>query len=326
MSSMSALQWCIQSLTSMRFAFLVVLVVLSARASLQSTHGAVRLRGGNLLSEGRVEVFYNGSWGSVCDDRWDDYDARVVCRMLGYSDALAAISSGRMGSMSENAPIWMDNVHCRGEEKSLFECIMNPLGVHDCLHKEDAGVKCVVPIPAKVGYLPIRIFCPAKNCSDNITGSCKTCGGTLLRDQQDCSSSVEVEGFPQAYYDGKWHFIDGSHWGDKEAFVFCGQLGYPASFSRPSLDELLGYNNANNSECFPGNWREELNSPIMYHLQCEGHEQGIHHCYFASWYNATWLPWKAGKYATVSCGFGPGQLCPSSRQVSCCVCCVVVGK
>ena len=100
----------------------------------------VRLVGGSSPNEGRVEVYYNGTWGTVCDDSWSRTDASVVCRMLGYSGAVSAPGSAHFGEGTGR--IWLDEVGCSGSENSLFDCNHPTWGDHDCSHSEDAGVVC----------------------------------------------------------------------------------------------------------------------------------------------------------------------------------------
>ncbi|EDO33055.1 predicted protein, partial [Nematostella vectensis] len=100
----------------------------------------VRLAGSRVRGSGRVEVLYNGVWGTVCDDFWDIRDAKVVCRMLGYSRAVKATHSASFGQGSGR--ILLDNVMCRGTEKTIADCTHSPWGKHNCRHSEDAGVIC----------------------------------------------------------------------------------------------------------------------------------------------------------------------------------------
>lgn len=50
----------------------------------------IRLSGGIGPHEGRVEVLYNNTWGSVCDDFWGRNDADVACKQLGYARSLSS--------------------------------------------------------------------------------------------------------------------------------------------------------------------------------------------------------------------------------------------
>ena len=88
-----------------------------------------------------MEVNYDGEWGTVCDDGWDEPDARVVCRQLGFGSSGTPFSRAYFGRGSGR--IMLDNVTCTGSELTLASC--SHLGVDNtwsCSHSEDAGVRC----------------------------------------------------------------------------------------------------------------------------------------------------------------------------------------
>ena len=119
---------------------------------------------GATAAEGRVEVCNNNQWGTVCDDNWGTIDASVACRQAGFSAegmrmcvehfsfliynmhiccdhaGATAVFSAFFGHGA--GPILLDNVACTGAEASIFDCPNIGVGVHNCGHYEDAGVRC----------------------------------------------------------------------------------------------------------------------------------------------------------------------------------------
>ena len=102
----------------------------------------VRLVGSSLASRGRVEIRYNGEWGTICDDYWGIAEAHVICRMLNYSGAEFAPRNAFYGPGSASMPILLDNVKCRGDESTIAACRHNGWRQNDCDHSEDASVVC----------------------------------------------------------------------------------------------------------------------------------------------------------------------------------------
>ena len=100
----------------------------------------VRLVGSENSNEGRVEVYYEGEWGTVCDDLWDITDANVVCRQLGFAGATdVSLAAGFGEGVGE---VLLDDVACTGDEERLEDCPSAGWRVVNCGHGEDAGVIC----------------------------------------------------------------------------------------------------------------------------------------------------------------------------------------
>jgi len=103
---------------------------------------AIRLVNGSNAYEGRIEVFYAGEWGTVCDDDFTGVDAQVVCQQLFGTDAVAYATGAYFGQGSGR--IWMDDLACVSDEATLWDCSRSDWGDHNCFHSEDAGVQCDV--------------------------------------------------------------------------------------------------------------------------------------------------------------------------------------
>ncbi|XP_037830330.1 deleted in malignant brain tumors 1 protein-like isoform X3 [Kryptolebias marmoratus] len=163
----------------------VLLFILAASVDAQ-----IRIVGPTNCS-GRVEVFYSRVWGTVCDDGWDIKDVSVVCRQVGCSPPFDGPGLAFFGVGI--GPIWLDDVSCSGSESSLDSCSHSTVGIHNCVHDEDAGVVCE--------DLKVRLSGPTS-----------------------CSGRVEV------YYGGVWGTVCDQGFDMNDAEVVCREVGCEAAY------------------------------------------------------------------------------------------------
>ncbi|KAL5005654.1 hypothetical protein ScPMuIL_016812 [Solemya velum] len=158
-----------------------------------------RLVGGPSVVEGRVEIIQNGVYGSVCDDNWEDWDAEVVCRQLGFfPDNAKAYGTAMYGEGS--GPIFFDEVNCTGTELDILQCPHESGLDNNCDHTEDAGIKC-----------------PSVRLVDG--GSANT-------------GRVEV------FYNGRWGTVCDDEWTDLNTAVICNELGFNVTHMASLVDDV----------------------------------------------------------------------------------------
>ena len=102
----------------------------------------MRLQGPSSANgSGRLEVFYNGEWGTICDDSWGFDNTMVACRQLGYLYAIRTLQGHDVPDGSGR--IWLDDVRCTGGEQNLTSCSHKGWGNVNCIdHSNDVGIHC----------------------------------------------------------------------------------------------------------------------------------------------------------------------------------------
>jgi len=254
----------------------------------------IRLVNSNVDHQGIVEVLVNHKWEKMCGDDFEENDANVICKSLGYSSALIGHDNVYYGQ-SNRGRVW--KLNCTGEEDRIFDCdVVRP--DHCSEQRRYVGVKCQLPPP-------LRLTCPYN----------QTCNNAARKhgpDPGECTPSVHVEGIVEVYYNERWWPVSADGWDDEDVNVVCGQLGYPVSFGTVTrLAKILPggtYVSRQQKRQFRKSY---IRNVTLKGLSCTGTESYLSLCPHHGWgpFNNP-----GGGVATARCGFHPHPTCASENQ------------
>ncbi|XP_041091371.1 deleted in malignant brain tumors 1 protein-like [Polyodon spathula] len=217
----------------------------------------VRLVNGGNCS-GRVEVFHEGQWGTVCSSNLNIRDLSVVCKQLGCGFAQSITYAFEAGT----GPIWLSYISCTGSETALRDCTIYKWGERYCSHESDVGVICTGPptttplttplttpsttpltTPLTTSEHPASSKVMSTADLQSTSPSTSAMNTTLLpastteepgaddlrlvNGDSPCSGTVEVR------HEGQWGTVCSDYWSIQDAAVVCKQLGCETALSAP---------------------------------------------------------------------------------------------
>ncbi|NXV81714.1 WC11 protein, partial [Atlantisia rogersi] len=170
---------------------------------------ALRLENKNSCS-GRLQVFYNGTWGSVCSNSMTFKTVSLACKELGCGDAISLDPILTYGTLS--GPAWLDHVECGERNSSFWQCPSAPWHPQSCTDlRDETHITCQGKRPETSPALVPT--CPnSTSCTDR--EKIRAVGG-----ESGCSGRVEV------WHRGSWGTVCDDSWDMLDAAVACRQLG-----------------------------------------------------------------------------------------------------
>ncbi|NXU94685.1 WC11 protein, partial [Xiphorhynchus elegans] len=196
---------------------------------------------------GRLQVLYNGTWGSVCSNSMNPKAVSLACKELGCGDGYLEPQLGQ-GNVAGTA--WLDRVECGERSRSFWECPSAPWNPKSCTEmRDEAHIVCSgtrpEATPAPGGACP-----NGSSCTDR--DKIRVVGG-----ESSCSGRVEL------WHRGSWGTVCDDSWDMEDAQVVCRQLGCgPAVSALP--EAAFG----------------EGSGPIwLEHVECRGTELSLQDCW-----------------------------------------------
>ncbi|KAL9954261.1 hypothetical protein ACROYT_G041776 [Oculina patagonica] len=161
----------------------------------------VRLSGGFAPYAGQVMVYHQGVWSTVCDEGWDENDALVVCRELGYPGVTMTTKGSYYGS---EGTIKIEMVSCYGNETKLSQC---------AYETSAETSECRTGWDKEAG-----VICEAGNNTEE---------KDVPKLRLSANPDWEGAGLVEVYMHGQWGRVCDDEWDYDDAEVVCRQLGYP---------------------------------------------------------------------------------------------------